>query len=155
MWSRSSEGSKVWKVHLLHLNLISWFDTRLPALVGCFVPGKSPWTFWTWSLMSMGRSEVKGHLLHLKFPRSTPIALALFLFAGLYLRNLVPPRMTVVAWQAACLCDANCFWLKVENPQSSQRIGFPSLKTECLLFFWNNPWALLMCSRKDVFQVEL
>ena len=153
MCSRSRDGSRVWNGHLLHLNLMSSFDARGITL-DCFVPNNSPWTFWTWSRISAGRSELKLHLLHLKFPRVIPIV-SRFLVAGVNLWNLFPPRTTFVTWQAANLWDWNCFWLKVEKPQSSQRRAWPSPWIECLLFFWNRPWALLICSRKEVFQVEL
>ena len=165
MWSLSCVGSKVWNLHWLHLNLISWIDegfvnlNLLSSIPSC----NSAWTFWTWSLISVGLSELNTHLLHLKLPILYPIECLGWYYSvveGLYLIwDLL--ILTVSYWSRACdwqsanLWALNFFWLKVENPQSSQRIGRASLSTEYLLFFWNKPWALLMCSRKRVFQVVL
>ena len=153
MWSRSCVGSAVWNLHLLHLNWMSRFDGRFKTcgLISILLSCNSGWTFWTWSLISLGFSELYAHLLHLNLPITGIDELYLKWDGALNLLYWI----RAWDWHAVCLWALKWFWLNVEKPQLSQRIGSPSLSTKCLLFFWNKPWALLMCSRKEVFQVEL
>ena len=162
MWSRRCVGSEAWNLHLLHLNLMSWFDVRFENL-NLLSSLLCRWFFWTWSLISVGLSELNTHWLHLKFPNLNPVGEECLVWDFSFKEELylICDLNFVSYWrkgsdlQAASLWALNCSWLKVENPQSSQRIGWASLSTEYLLFFWNKPWALLMCSRKRVFQVVL